>query len=213
MIKQLYVLLPALIIPLFFCVMNTPWLAPAPSAEVPVEVGDVFPKVLMGILSSAFIMLIPFFLYMLCYRPLPEWLKWRSWPLKEFYRDYFFIVLFAVFFMVLLAPQERQSNLQFLVLFEGFTAFQKAFIVFSISIGVPLCEELLFRGVLLHILQPRVGIFLSAIFFGLAHGLSIYTFPLILTGWCFALVTYRTGSIFPAAIMHILFNSMNLVLI
>ncbi len=213
MIKQLYVSIPAIVIPLLFCVMNTPWLLPPPPAEATVEVADVFFSIFMGSIASVGMMLLPVIFYFLTFRQYPSWLRRQSVPVKDLCKDFFVVILFATTFMIILAPQEHQSNLTFLEMLDQFTIWQRCFIAFSICLGVPVCEEFLFRGVLIHLFKPKVGIFVSSVLFGLAHGLSIYTFPLVLTGWCFSIITYRTGSLFPTIFMHILFNTFNFILL
>ena len=72
------------------------------------------------------------------------------------------------------------------------------------------CEELLFRGVILHGLRDRFGtwssIALSALMFALMHGnLQQFVYPFILGGIMGWLVT-KTGSLFSSMIVHFINN-------
>lgn len=79
----------------------------------------------------------------------------------------------------------------------------------------PLAEEIGFRGVLLSGLlktrcRPWLAILISALCFGLLHGLigfpSAFLFG-ILVGWLY----WRTGSIVPGIIIHIVNNSLSFI--
>ena len=73
----------------------------------------------------------------------------------------------------------------------------------------PICEELLYRGVILRRLanvNTRFGIVMSALFFGLMHG-NLYQAVL---GFCIGLVlgyaVTKTGSILPSILAHMAIN-------
>ncbi|MBO5021933.1 MAG: CPBP family intramembrane metalloprotease [Clostridia bacterium] len=73
-----------------------------------------------------------------------------------------------------------------------------------------ICEELLFRGVILHGLRDRFGtwasIALSALMFALMHGnLQQFVYPFILGGIMGWLVT-KTGSLFSSMLVHFINN-------
>ena len=89
----------------------------------------------------------------------------------------------------------------------------------AISVGLlaPIAEEIGFRGVLLGGLlrmrcKPWVAIVLSAIVFALVHGFSVKLFGTmvfgIITGWLF----WRTRSLLPGMIIHIVNNSTAVIL-
>ena len=87
----------------------------------------------------------------------------------------------------------------------------------SISILAPIAEEIGYRGVLLGGLlrmrcKPWVAIVLSAIVFALVHGFSVKLFGTmvfgIITGWLF----WRTRSLIPGMIIHIVNNSTAVIL-
>jgi uncharacterized protein len=87
----------------------------------------------------------------------------------------------------------------------------------ALTIFPAITEELVFRGVLLRALQPRLGtvaaIFISAAVFGLYHvwppAQMLSTFAL---GIVLAFVTLRARSIVPAIIIHALNNTVAVVL-
>lgn len=87
--------------------------------------------------------------------------------------------------------------------------------VILITLLAPLVEEIVFRGAIERSLlswhpfstRPWVAILLSAVFFGIAHldpSQSIHAFLMgILLGWIY----WRTGSILPGLIVHIVNNT------
>lgn len=92
--------------------------------------------------------------------------------------------------------------------------FKEPLGMFAIGVLVPICEEVVFRGAVLGRLLKVFGkekawgaIIVSALIFGLAHGnlaQSPHAFAIgILFGWLY----YRTGSLIPSTIMHVLNNS------
>lgn len=88
--------------------------------------------------------------------------------------------------------------------------------LFVIAISPAICEEILFRGVLLratrNVLTPTQTILVNGVLFGLFH-LSIYRFfPTATLGCILAFIVLRTGSIFPAMFFHFLNNSAALIL-
>ena len=78
----------------------------------------------------------------------------------------------------------------------------------------PVVEELTFRGLGFSLLQRYgtwVAIVLVGIAFGLAHGL-VQAFPFLAAfGAGLAYLRSRTGSVYPAIIVHMLFNTVSLV--
>lgn len=90
----------------------------------------------------------------------------------------------------------------------GFGASVLGLFVVSVVPGV--CEELLFRGAILGLLRKRLGdpsaVLLQAAAFALLHGFAIrlpHTFAL---GLLFGLLTLRTGSLWPAILVHAAHN-------
>ncbi|MCL5239342.1 MAG: CPBP family intramembrane metalloprotease [Candidatus Marsarchaeota archaeon] len=85
------------------------------------------------------------------------------------------------------------------------------FLVFA-SVVAPVNEEVLFRGVLV----PRLGVFVSALFFAIPHLTYDSTFAIeFLAAFAFGLlaghVFKKTGSLYPSVIAHILVNTLTLV--
>lgn len=77
---------------------------------------------------------------------------------------------------------------------------------------IPLAEELTFRGALYSELNTRVKVIpaaiLSALIFGLMHGISIHVGYAFICGFILALVYHFSGSIWVSYIVHSVFNLM-----
>lgn len=79
-----------------------------------------------------------------------------------------------------------------------------------VALVAPVTEELTFRGLGYTLLEPFgrwQAIGLTALLFGLAHGLIEGLPVLVLFGAGLALLRARTGSIYPGIVLHALFNS------
>lgn len=84
-------------------------------------------------------------------------------------------------------------------------------IIMLISVMPALTEEIAFRGLLQHWLvhatSPRVGITLGAALFTALH-FSPLTIPVhMLAGWVFGWVAWRSSSLYPAMLIHGLYNA------
>jgi len=82
---------------------------------------------------------------------------------------------------------------------------------------VPFAEELFFRGVLYRWLRKRWGVaasaLVSAAIFGLAHAFFVLVaLGAFMVGIVLAVVYERTGSLWPAAVVHGVFNSASLMM-
>ncbi len=80
------------------------------------------------------------------------------------------------------------------------------------AIFTPFGEEILFRGVVANALDRYgafAGIVLSAIIFGLAHGISVILPVAIMVGLLAAVLFRATGSVWPCVILHCVYNGMN----
>ena len=93
------------------------------------------------------------------------------------------------------------TNVQLLLASEPLWFY---FFTFTIT---PICEEVFFRG----LMMPRLGIFLSAIIFGLSHSSYDSTFGIdmifafifaVIAGWALK----KTKSLYPSIIAHSLVN-------
>lgn len=85
--------------------------------------------------------------------------------------------------------------------------------VISMAIAAPILEELLFRGAIQGALMryfnhPWVGITVAALLFGIIHGNPIQIFYATCLGIGFGWIYYRTGSLLPAIVGHIINNSL-----
>lgn len=81
---------------------------------------------------------------------------------------------------------------------------------FSGIILGPLVEEMIFRGFLLHALlgyfNPYIAVIINAILFSAFHFQFGVFFPLFILGTTMGLLTWRTGSIWPSIVFHIINN-------
>ena len=89
------------------------------------------------------------------------------------------------------------------------TALQFALTLLVAALAVPFGEELLFRGVLYTWLRRWgvvVAIVVSALIFGLNHGINVVFAATVVLGVLLALAYERSGSIWPGIVGHILYN-------
>lgn len=84
--------------------------------------------------------------------------------------------------------------------------------ILAIAIIGPVLEELLFRGAitkaLLQQYSPKKAILISALLFGVFHINPAQILPAFLIGILFAWTYYKTGSLIPCILMHVLNNSL-----
>jgi len=77
------------------------------------------------------------------------------------------------------------------------------------------CEEILFRGYAQRQFErasgPVGGILLSGVLFGFYHLRPSQVLPLIVLGLYLAYLTWRTGSLWPAVLVHVLHNGLAVV--
>lgn len=92
-----------------------------------------------------------------------------------------------------------------------------AFVVNFVVVAVlaPIVEELTFRGLGFASVSAAVGpaaaIVITALAFGLAHGLVVALPILSLFGGILAWLRWRTGSMYPSMLLHGLFNGLALI--
>ena len=88
--------------------------------------------------------------------------------------------------------------------------------ILAIAIVGPVLEELLFRGAITHALlqqyNPTKAILISAFIFGIFHINPIQVVAAFLIGLLLAWVYYKTASLLPCILMHILNNSISVYL-
>ena len=86
-----------------------------------------------------------------------------------------------------------------------------------IALAPAICEEMLFRGLILHALKTRYkiasAIFITAALFGFYHMSLVKFIPTGLLGLALCYVVWRTGSIYPAMLMHFLNNAYSVIII
>lgn len=82
-----------------------------------------------------------------------------------------------------------------------------------IALAPAVCEEMLFRGVIMHSLKAKYrvssAIAITAALFGLYHMSLVKFLPTGLLGLLLCLVVWKTGSIYPAMLMHFINNAIS----
>ncbi len=82
-----------------------------------------------------------------------------------------------------------------------------------IAVTPAVCEEMLFRGVMLHSLKARyrapLAIAITAALFGLCHMSLIKFVPTGLLGLVLCIAVWKTGSIYPSMLMHFINNAIS----
>ena len=100
---------------------------------------------------------------------------------------------------------------------EGLSALSAFLMIILAGIIAPFGEELLFRGVLYTFIRERwgiwVGVFASALIFGLIHGDLAVGLTAFILGIVTALVFEYSKSLWTAVIVHAINNSLKIVLL
>ena len=90
------------------------------------------------------------------------------------------------------------------------------FLLAMMAITPAICEEIVFRGYIQRQFERStgvvVGILLTGLFFGAYHLRLTQVLPLALIGVYLAYLTWRTGSLWPAIIVHFVNNAFSLTL-
>ena len=88
--------------------------------------------------------------------------------------------------------------------------------ILTVGIVAPFAEEFLFRGVVYKTLSKNISIkwtiIIQAVFFGIFHGNLIQGTYAAVLGIIFGFVTYKTKSLIPAIIMHMVNNTIAVIL-
>lgn len=91
--------------------------------------------------------------------------------------------------------------------------FEASFILFiMLTVIAPVFEEFIFRGAVLHFLQPYgngIAIFVSAFTFGIYHGNFMQFFYATVLGIALGYITVATKSLFCSTLLHAMFNSIS----
>jgi sodium transport system permease protein len=89
-------------------------------------------------------------------------------------------------------------------------------VLFIIALSPAVCEEIVFRGVILSGLRSRMGIVACVLIVGIMFGIihfSVYRFvPTALTGMLLTWLVLRTGSILAGMLVHLLNNGLSILL-
>jgi sodium transport system permease protein len=123
-----------------------------------------------------------------------------------------FGVLLAGWIQILYPVQEQVKNE--LVSFDSLLATAPyAWMPYALLAALPaLCEELAFRGFVLsglrHLGSKRWAIGLSAVFFGMAHGVIQQSISATALGVVIGYVAVQTGSLLPGMLFHVTYNSL-----
>ena len=110
-------------------------------------------------------------------------------------------------------PESLAKGLGDLLLLDG-KPFVVVFALFALTPAI--CEELLFRGLLLSGLRklgPTAAVVISALLFGLAHASVYRLLPTAFLGAVIGTTRLRTRSILPGMIIHALNNGLALALL
>ena len=115
--------------------------------------------------------------------------------------------------MVSLFPESAQNmNTTFSNLMDN----NVAGVLFVIALAPAVCEEMLFRGMILHSLKARyrmpAAMVITAALFGLYHMSLVKFLPTGLLGFALCYLVWRTGSIYPAMLMHFINNAFSVVI-
>ena len=98
---------------------------------------------------------------------------------------------------------------------DGSRAGAYALSFLAVVFAAPITEELLYRGVGLSLLLARtatpVAVGVTAVLFGLGHGLVLSLAAFVWFGIVIALVRLRTDSIYPAFVVHCAFNAIGMI--
>ena len=93
---------------------------------------------------------------------------------------------------------------------------EQSFDILAIAIIGPVLEEILFRGAITRALlqqyNPTKAILISALLFGVFHINPAQILPAFLIGILLAWTYYKTGSLIPCILMHVLNNSLSVYL-
>ena len=150
-------------------------------------------------------------------RPKDEYLGLRrpnSWPLAAGLAALVLIGVFVLSGLLapLLHPGEEQGLVPKTWHADRAAPFVANFLV--VALIAPVVEELTFRGLGYRLLEPFgrwVAIVGVGVAFGLAHGL-VEALPILAAfGAGLAYIRMRTGSVYPAMIVHATFNSLVLI--
>ena len=118
------------------------------------------------------------------------------------------VAFFYDFFLKLIDYQPKAQNVE--KLFSGDFSLTAAYLMLVYS--APVWEEIVFRGILQEsfqkVLSPAVSIIICGLIFGLVHADMDQLVPLVMLGWVFGWMYYRSKSVFPSILAHSLVNTL-----
>lgn len=115
---------------------------------------------------------------------------------------------FNLFYTLLLSVFNLQSQLDYAALFKELSS---PWLLFLGGVVVaPVVEEIVFRGFVFSGLRqrytPKKAGVISAGLFAVVHFQPVNLIPILILGLIFAYLYHRSGSIWPAVIMHVMTN-------
>lgn len=115
--------------------------------------------------------------------------------------------------LVSLFPESAESvNITFDAILSG----NPLAVLFVIALAPAICEEMLFRGVILQSMKARYRIWaaiaITAVLFGIYHMSLVKLIPTGLLGLVLCYMVYRADSIYPAMLMHFLNNAFSVLI-
>lgn len=129
-----------------------------------------------------------------------------------------FPLTIAVNFFVQQLTGSTSANPQFDVVAPiGFSWFALFGMLMTVGVLVPIVEEVLFRGILYRWLSERWGVpvaaVASALCFSVLHGIPWLIPAIAVLGILLAIIYENSGSVWPAALAHGIYNSISVSLL
>jgi membrane protease YdiL (CAAX protease family) len=140
------------------------------------------------------------------------------WGVGTYFLNWPLIILLGLLMTRLLPDLPPPSHEALTQLAQARDPFTLLALFFVAAVYAPIVEELMFRGVLFPAVSEAtkkvwVGVLVSSVVFAMIHQQGPVAWPsLALIGATAAWVTYRTGSLIPAIIMHALHNGTTLLM-
>ena len=110
--------------------------------------------------------------------------------------------------LLLLFPKEEYQNVTDMVGLGGWA-------ILSVVVCAPILEEILFRGLIFESCRERFGggvaVLISALLFGLVHGVPVQIINAFVVGLIFGYVYLRTGSLLSVILLHVLNNGIDYI--
>ena len=105
--------------------------------------------------------------------------------------------------LLMLFPKEEYQNVTDMVGLGGWA-------ILSVVVCAPVLEEILFRGLIFESCKERFGsgaaVLVSALLFGLVHGVPVQIINAFVVGLIFGYVYLRTGSLLSVILLHVVNN-------